>query len=126
MKELFFTFILKFDVFTKEEIQAIVANTKIESFKKETVILTEGEVCTKCYFILSGFVRQYQFVDGVKKTTAFFLEEEAAVFYKSYLNKLPSLYYLSRVEDSILITGTREDEEKLHLLYPTLTIWFLH
>ena len=121
MKELFFTFISKFNVFTKQEIQAIVVNTKIESFKKGTVIQTEGEVCKKCYFILSGCIRQYQFVEGREKTKGFFLEEEAAVLYKSYLNKLPSHYYLSCVKDCILITGTRENEEKLHLLYPSLT-----
>lgn len=121
MKETLATFISKFNVFTEEEIQAIVDNTKVEFFKKGTVILKEGEVCTKCYFVLSGCVRQYQLVDGEEKTNAFFLAEEAAVLYKSYLNKLPSDHYLSCVEDSVLITGTREEEEKLHLQYPKLS-----
>ena len=120
MKESLTKFITKFNTFNQDEIRAIVENTQVEFFKKGTIILKEDEICTKCYFVLSGCVRQYQLVDGEEKTTAFFTEEQAAILYSSYLKKSPSKYYLSCVEDCILTTGTREQEQKLHKQYPKL------
>ncbi len=114
-------FLSKFDTFSVDEINAIVEQTQVESFKKGEVLLREGQVCDKCYFILSGCVRQYQLLDGEEKTTAFFMEEQAAVLYHSYMERKPSQYYLSCVEDSIMLTGTHAKEQELHQKYPKLT-----
>lgn len=119
-EEALMRFISKFKSFDQNEINAIIENTQVESFKQGITILKEGEVCTKCYFVLSGCVRQYQLVNGEEKTTAFFLEGQAAVLYSSYLEGRPSEYYLSCVEDCILTIGTREQEQKLHKQYPKL------
>jgi CRP-like cAMP-binding protein len=113
-------FLEKFKSFDPSEINAIIENTQVESFRKETVILQEGEVCTRCFYVLTGCLRQYQIVNGDEKTTAFFTEGQASVLYSSYLAGSPSQYYLSCVEDSILIVGTREQEQKLHKEYPNL------
>ncbi|AUP78572.1 Crp/Fnr family transcriptional regulator [Flavivirga eckloniae] len=120
MKDLLAQFISKLNTFDENEITAIVENTQIESFKKGTLILEEGKICNKCYFVLKGCIRQYQLVNGEEKTTGFFMEGQAAVLYSSYLNKSPSKYYLSCIEDSVLTTGTREQEELLHKQYPKL------
>jgi CRP-like cAMP-binding protein len=120
MKNILRDFISKYNTFNPEEIDAIVEHTEVQSFKKGTVILKEGEVSSECYFIVSGCVRQFQLIDGSEKTTAFFQEGQAAVLYSSYMNKIPSDYYLSCVEDCILVAGTREAEEKLHKEYPKL------
>ena len=113
-------FLSSFKKFNESEINAIVEHTQMESFKKGAIILTEGQICNKCYFVLKGCVRQYQLINGNEKTTAFFIEGQAAVLYSSYLEKKPSDYYLSCVEDSILTVGTREQEKELHKLYPNL------
>jgi CRP-like cAMP-binding protein len=113
-------FLSQFRSFDQHEIDAIIENTQLESFKKGTVILKRGEICTKCYFVLSGLVRQYQIVNGEEKTTAFFTEGQAAFLYSSYLEGSPSKYNLSCVEDCILTIGTREQEQKLHKQFPKL------
>lgn len=120
MKDSLIHFISQFDKFTQEEINAIVENTQLENFKKGTTILREGQICTKCFFVIEGCLRQYQIVNGEEKTTAFFCEGEAAVLYSSYLEKKPSKYYLSTIENSILTTGTRTAEKELHKKYPKL------
>ena len=104
MKDSLIRYISQFDKFTQEEINAVVENTQLEHFKKGTTILREGQICTKCFFVLKGCIRQYQIVNGEEKTTAFFFEGEAAVLYSSYLKKRPSKYYLSTLENSILTT----------------------
>ncbi len=120
MKETLKKYISKLDIFNEDEINAIVENTRLEFFKKGTVLLQEGEVCTTCYFVLNGCVRQYQVVEGTEKTTAFFTEEQAAISYASYMERKASNHNLSCLEDCILITGTRADEQKLHERYPKL------
>lgn len=121
MKSLLTQFISRFEKFNDDEIEAIVENMRTESFKKGTIILKEGEVCNKCYFVLRGCLRQYKMINGEEKTTGFYLDGEAAVLYSSYLHKTPSEYYLSCVEDCVLTTGTREEEEALHKKYPGLS-----
>lgn len=120
MKQALKDFLISFNTFDSEEIDAIVEHTQVASFRKGAIILREGEVCSKCYFVVSGCIRQYQLVNGDEKTTAFFQEGQAAVLYSSYLSQTPSDYYLSCIEDSILVAGTREEEEKLHKQYPKL------
>jgi len=120
MKDSLKQYISKFNKFDQDEIELIVKNTQLESFKKGEIILREGQVCSKCYFVIDGCVRQYQIVDGEEKTTAFFTEGQAAVMYSSYLKSTPSEYYLSCVENSILTAGTREAEQELHKQYPKL------
>lgn len=120
MKELLTQFIASFKKFDENEINAIVEHTQLESLKKGTIILKEGQNCNKCYFVLKGCVRQYQLINGNEKTTGFFIEGQAAVLYSSYLEKAPSGYYLSCVEDAVLAVGTREQEQALHKQYPNL------
>lgn len=120
MKEMLAQFISSFKKFDEKEINAIVEHTRMESFKKGTIIIKEGQICNKCYFVLKGCVRQYQLINGNEKTTGFFIEGQTAVLYSSYLEKKPSDYYLSCVEDSILTVGTREQEQELHKQYPHL------
>ncbi|MFN6945807.1 MAG: Crp/Fnr family transcriptional regulator [Cytophagaceae bacterium] len=120
MKDLLAKYISRFEKFNENEIKAIVENTQMESFKKGTIILEEGKICNKCFFILKGCLRQYQLINGEEKTTGFFIEGQAAVLYSSYLEKIPSEYYLSCVEDCVLTTGSREQELKLHKQYPKL------
>lgn len=120
MKSALIHYMSKLGKFSAEEINAVVENMRLEKFKKGTVVLKEGQVCTKCFFVLKGCLRQYKIIDGEEKTTAFFFEEEAAVLYSSYLEKEPSAYYLSTIEDTILTTGTRIAETELHRKYPKL------
>lgn len=120
MKEKLRKFIAKSDLFNQNEINAIVAKTQVGFFKKGTILLHEGALCDKCYFVLNGCLRQYQLVDGVEKTTAFFVEEQMAVMYTSYMQRKPSNHFLSCVEDCILTTGTWDEEQELHKEFPKL------
>ncbi len=52
MKDSLIHFISQFGKFTQEEINLIVEHTQLESFKKGTTILREGQICTKCFFVI--------------------------------------------------------------------------
>lgn len=120
MRKTLAAFLTNFGKFDTVEIDAIVESIQIESFKKGTIILSEGETCEKCYFVLKGCLRQYKLVDGEEKTTGFSIEGQTAVLYSSYLAQTPSQYNLSCLEDSVLITGDRAQEQALISKHPKL------
>lgn len=120
MEDILKLFFKKFNALNEEETKAIVAHTQLEYFKKGDVILKQGKVCDKCFFILKGCIRRYQQIDAKEKTTGFFLEGDPIIFYSSYINQVPSNYSLSCVEDCTLLIGTREQELELHKKYPNI------
>lgn len=98
---------------TENEVNIIVENTVIKNFRKDTILLEEGEVSKECYFVLKGCVREYYMVDGEEKTTAFFTENQPVTAFSSYSNEKPSKHYLVCAEDCILTVGTQELEKEM-------------
>lgn len=113
-------FLSQFDTLTSKEITEIGALIPVREAKKETVLVRQGEICDECFFVLKGCLRQYTLVDGVEKTTQFYTEEEAAVFFTSYATQSPSDSYLSCVEDSVLIVGKMDAEAHMYEQFPKL------
>jgi len=89
-------------------------------FKKGERVIQEGKVCKKCYLVISGCLRQFKDIDGVEKTLGFFLEGEPVVLYSSYLENKPSEYHVECLEDTILISGTREQETLMVKSHPNI------
>lgn len=113
-------FISQFPSLSEEETKAIAKQITVRTFSKGTILLREGEICNDCYFVLKGCVRQYYFVDGDEKTTAFFTEEQSVVSFASYTGRIPSSHYLSCVEDCTLIVGNFHLEEAMYEQFPKL------
>ena len=105
--------------FSKEEIKEIVELLDIRSFPKGTVLLKVGETAKKCYFILSGYIRQYRLEDGVEKTTAFYLENQSIVPEKYWSGKLSNDYLFSN-EEVTAIVGDPANEGEMYTKYPKL------
>ncbi|WP_051359610.1 Crp/Fnr family transcriptional regulator [Adhaeribacter aquaticus] len=113
-------FISRFELFTQEEVQMLVDNLTIRLYKKGTLLVQEGDICHKCYFVIKGCLRQYLILNGVDKTTQFYTENQAAVFFTSFSNLVPTESYLSCVEDSIIIVGDQEEGEDMYERIPKL------
>ena len=99
-------FITNYIPLTDEEIDIIRETNLIESYKKNTILLSEGEVAKECYFILQGCIRSYYVIDGEERTTEFYTESQP-ITPVSYVTKQPSEYYLSCLEDCVVSLGTR-------------------
>lgn len=114
-------FIEKNFSFDKDRIQEMMEKMVIENYKKGDILLKQGEVSNKCYFVLKGCIRQYLFSeDGKDITYDFFTEEQAVILFKSYKQQLPSPYFLSCAEDCTLLVGDIEGEEKMYNQFPEL------
>lgn len=117
MQDLLFDFISKYISLTEDEKKAIVSLDIFRSVKKGTTLLKGGQKSNNGYFVLKGCIRTYYIIDGEEKTTAFYTEMEALTP-PCVINKAPSEYYISCVEDTILIVSNPDMETEMFSKFP--------
>ncbi|MEL7421422.1 MAG: Crp/Fnr family transcriptional regulator [Bacteroidota bacterium] len=114
------------DILTKEEIELIVDKTIVDTFKKGTILLREGEVRNRCFMVVQGCVREYILVDGEEKSVAFYTEGEKFTPYTQEGYTTPSKYFWECTEDCILTISDKDFEQELRMLLPRLDTIFQH
>jgi CRP-like cAMP-binding protein len=112
-----FDFISRYVSLTDEEKNAIIALDIFRSVKKGTVLLQEGQKSDLCYFVIQGCIRTYYVIDGEEKTTAFYTEMEGITPH-CVINKKPSEYYISCVEDCLLTVSDTKMEAETFQKFP--------
>jgi CRP-like cAMP-binding protein len=112
-----FEFISKYMTLSLEEKTAIIELDIFRNFKKNTILLKEGQMSSVEYFVLNGCIRRYYIIDGEEKTTAFYTEMESLTPH-SYLQQKPSEYYVSCVEDTLMIVSNAEMEKLMFEKFP--------
>lgn len=80
-----------------------------EQFKKNTVLLREGDVCRKLFFIAKGIVRFSRHRDGEDRTYVFRAEGTFCLELESFLQKTPSKSAITTIEPSIILSITYEN-----------------
>lgn len=117
MQNILFDFISNYITLTEEEKNALVSLDIFHSVPKGTVLLKQGNYSKESYFVLKGCIRSYYEIDGEEKTTAFFTELEA-LNPPCVVTKAPSDYFVSCVEDSILIISNSDMEVEINQKFP--------
>lgn len=112
-------FLSKFTPISKELEMEILKHSKIKNLKKNSIVLKEGQTAKECYFILKGCMKKYFLRDGEEKITAFFTEGNV-ITPSSYTDKLPSKYFISTLEDTIVLHGNPDSEEQIYQESPKL------
>ncbi|MEH7460189.1 Crp/Fnr family transcriptional regulator [Bacillus sp. JJ1127] len=115
MKKILMKYMTRFTTLSEEEQQAIVEDIQIEEYKKGTMLLRQGDVPTKCYFVLKGCVRQYS-IDktGKEVTSNFYTEEQAISNFNHHKQDKSSVYSLTCLEDCILVVGDLDTEKDMY------------
>lgn len=117
MQDVLFDFISKYISLTDDEKNAILSVDIFRSVKKGTILLKEGQKTKESYFVLEGCIRTYYVIDGEEKTTAFYTEMEALTP-PCVITKTPSEYYVSCVEDNILVVSNTDMEAEVNDKFP--------
>ena len=105
METQLFNIISKHITLTEEEKKLILELNQFKSYPKDTMLLKAGDISNECYFVMKGCIRYYYIIDGEEKTMEFYTESESLSPFCS-MDKKPSEYYISCVEDSILSVVT--------------------
>lgn len=112
-------FITRYISLSEAEERVIKEQKLIKAYKKGSLLLSEGEVSRECYFVLKGCIRSYYLVDGEERTTEFYTENQS-VRPVSYVTNQPSEYYLSCLEDCVVVVGSAERNKQLIEKLPRL------
>ncbi|MGV3597533.1 MAG: Crp/Fnr family transcriptional regulator [Bacteroidota bacterium] len=120
MDEVIINFISKHIPLSEQEVEIIVSQNLIKHFKKNELLLAEGQQAKECYFVLNGCVRSYYLIDGEERNTNFYTENQA-ITPVSYQTQTPSAYYLSCLEDCVLAVGSAERNNELMEKIPKLS-----
>jgi CRP-like cAMP-binding protein len=121
MQDVLFDFISKYISLTEDEKNALLSLDLFHSVKKGTVLLKEGQKSNELYFVLKGCIRVYYIIDGEEKTTAFYTELDALTPH-CVTNNAPSDYFISCVEDSILLVSDTDMSVEVNTKFPKFDI----
>ncbi|MBZ4044598.1 Crp/Fnr family transcriptional regulator [Flavobacterium hibisci] len=83
------------------ELEYCLSMLSYEVYKKKDILLKEGEICSKIYFVAKGLLRIY-FIDDKdeEKTFHFCLENTFGTDYESFLKGIPSSFSIQAMEDT--------------------------
>lgn len=117
MENELFAFLAQYMTLTDDEKRAITDLDIFRSFKKGTILLSEGERSDEGYFVMRGCLRSYYVIEGEEKTTAFYTEAESLTP-MCVVTDEPSKYYIACVEDSTLIISKGSMEAVIFEKFP--------
>lgn len=92
-----------------EEIEIIHRLFVKEHFKKNAILLREGEVCRKLFFIAKGIVRFSKLTDGEDRTYVFRGEGTFCHDLESFLQKVISKSAITAIEPTTVLSITYEN-----------------
>ncbi|MEI6436701.1 MAG: Crp/Fnr family transcriptional regulator [Bacteroidota bacterium] len=93
---------------------------KIERICKGEYFVKDGQVCSKIAYIHEGLFRIYYLKDGIEINTCFCNEDSITSSFNSFINHIPSNENIQALENSVVVTLSFENLEKLYLESP---IW---
>jgi len=120
MEDLIVKYMSKYISLSDDEVKIITKQNLIRRYKKNEVLLSEGEQATECYLVLSGCIRAYYLIEGEERNADFYIENDTITSI-SYQAQLPSQYYLSCIEDSIVAVSSDARNKKLIAQIPKLS-----
>ena len=117
MQNILFDFISKYISLTEDEKNVLLSLDLFRSVPKGSILLKEGQNSKDSYFVLKGCIRVYYLIDGEEKTTAFYTEMDVFTPH-CVIDKAPSKYFISCVEDSILSVSNSDMGVEVNSKFP--------
>jgi CRP-like cAMP-binding protein len=121
MQDILFNFISKYVSLTEDEKNVLLSLDLFHTVKKGTILLEEGQKSNNSYFVLKGCIRSYYIIDGEEKTTAFYTELDALTPH-CVVNKAPSEYFISCLEDGIVLIADANISSEINNKFPKFDI----
>ncbi|WP_121356906.1 Crp/Fnr family transcriptional regulator [Flavisolibacter nicotianae] len=92
------------------QMERIISCFKFQTVKKNTVLLSEGEICKEFYFINSGCIRTYYITSqGHEKTGYIAFKNSVATSISSFISQQKSFEFVGTLENSELSVISHND-----------------
>jgi CRP/FNR family transcriptional regulator, anaerobic regulatory protein len=116
--ETLFTWWEKYLILAPEEKAAFMQASEVHSYKKGKVLVRQGHICDKFFFVLKGAARTYHRKGDKEHTHGLQFDRFDAVSLSSFIAQQPSQENIELIEDSLLIAISRENLHRLYKAYP--------
>jgi CRP-like cAMP-binding protein len=93
-----------------------------EEVSRKQLLLKEGQVSQRIYFIKKGFIRAYYYKDGEKFTSWFMGEGEIIISVYSFFSRNPSFENIEVLEDAVLQSINWDQLQKLYSDFPEFNL----
>ncbi|OKL36090.1 Crp/Fnr family transcriptional regulator [Domibacillus mangrovi] len=121
MKDVLIQYMKRFSDLSETELKKLTVDVPVATFKKGTILLHQGDVPDKCYFVLKGCIRQYAVDDDGNETTFnFYTEEQSVTIFNLHAVEKAAKYSLSCLEDCTLVVGDLATEQGNYDMHPVL------
>ncbi len=117
--------IRKFVDLDDQEAATVTSYFREESFRKKSLLLEEGQICTAQYFVLKGCLRIYIINEkGNEQTLQFGIENWWITDYMSLQTEKPTHFYIQTVEHSEILSIDKNSFEELLVRVPRMERYF--
>jgi CRP-like cAMP-binding protein len=90
------------------------------STPSKTILLKEGEIAGRIFFIRKGCLRMWFNKNGKDITYQFFFEDQAVASMDSFFSREPSLFNIESIEPSVILSLNKDDFDQLLKSSPEL------
>jgi CRP/FNR family transcriptional regulator, anaerobic regulatory protein len=101
-----------------KQIQKIIT---IQRLPKWSLLLTEGQISDKLFFLCEGIARAFYYEKGEEKTSWVVSQNDFFYSTASFIHEKPSFESIQLLEDSIVISIEKKDMDYLFQIYPETT-----
>lgn len=117
--------IRKFIALDDQEAAIALTYFETEYFKKKQLLLEEGQICNKQYFIIKGCIRFYiNNNKGTEQTIQFGIENWWITDYLSFQYQNPTLFNIQAIENVEMLSIDRRSFDELLDRIPKLEKYF--
>ena len=117
--------IRKFINLDDQEAETVLSYFETELFKKKELLLKEGQICNKQYFIVKGCIRFYiNNNKGTEQTIQFGIENWWITDYLSFQYQNPTLFNIQAIENLEMLSIERKSFDELLERIPKLEKYF--
>ncbi len=103
-----------------EQKENIFSRFSILPVEKDTIILSEGEVCRCLWVVLKGIIRSYHYVGETEVTSRLMKPHHIIISVESFYRQTPAFETLEAVQPSVLACLPYEKLDELYHLFPAL------
>lgn len=113
-------FINHYANFSDLELENIASKFKNRTIKKNTFLLTEGDVCKDLVFVQKGCLRLYYLKEGIEVSVWFAFPKSSAIEIYSFISETPSNYFLQAIEETEVFFLPKAELTKLYSHQPKM------
>lgn len=125
MSNLLYQHIQKFASVSEDDFASILAFFEPMSAKKKEILLSEGQICRRHFFVVKGCLRLFYVKEtGTEQTTQFGIESWWITDNLAFLEQKPSAFSIQAVEQSEVLSISYEAQEKMLAQFPQMERYF--